>query len=326
MKDRELENGERPDRKTEGVASDNRREEADAFYDPGSKRESDSDSRRESAPDSESEDAEAEVEWEDNEEDEAEEREYFERKARTRKRLKKGIAICLAVALVANVAAFWPMLYNLQAIRFLAISRELSGNEAVSQYKRTVVVVGTEDGKGTGFVISPDGHIVTNHHVVEGGGKTFVRFADGPSHEAGIVFSEASLDLAVLKIAPDDAQRAALPLEREKSWGAGTQVYVIGNPLFFSHIANVGTIIGEIPVRGLDVPAMAIEAPIYKGNSGSPVINDRGEAIGVVFATTEIERDGEKRNVGLAVPIAAIVPHLDKAGIIPEAELPPERR
>ncbi|WP_158301626.1 S1C family serine protease [Paenibacillus mesophilus] len=248
----------------------------------------------------------------DDEADEEEERKFFERKERTRKRIRKGITIFLIVALVANGAAFWPMLYNLQAIRFLAISRELSKSEAISQYKQAVVTVSTEDGKGTGFLISPDGYIVTNHHVIDGKKNVFVRFSEGTSHEAEVVISEASRDLAVLKIALNGEKRTALPLEREPSWKPGTHVYVIGNPLFFDHIVNQGTVVGEIPVQGLDVPAMAIEAPIYKGNSGSPLLSEKGEVVAVVFATTEIEDSGETRKVGLAVPVKHLIPLLDK--------------
>lgn len=247
-----------------------------------------------------------------SEADEEEDRAYFEKKARTRRRLRKGIAVFLIAALLVNGLAFWPSIYNMQAFRFLAISRELSRNEAVSQYKEAVVVVATEDGKGTGFLLSPDGYIVTNHHVIEGKKKALVRFADGGRFEANVVVSEPSLDLAVLKLPKQEQARTALPLEQVRSWQPGMHVYIIGNPLFFNHIANEGSIIGEIPVQGLEVPAMAIQAPIYKGNSGSPVINERGEAIAVVFATAEIERSGEKQKVGLAVPVSHLLPLLDK--------------
>ncbi|WP_158289332.1 S1C family serine protease [Paenibacillus flagellatus] len=249
-----------------------------------------------------------------DEADEEEDRIYFERKARTRRRLKKAIAVFVVAALLVNGLAFWPMLYNGQAIRFLVKSRELSRNEAVAAYKQAVVVVGTDEGKGTGFLITPDGYIVTNHHVIEGAKNVFVRLPDGENYIAEVKASEAGLDLAVLKIDPGDRQLDALPLERTNDWREGEPVYIIGNPLMFTRIANEGTIAGQIPVRGLDVPALALQAPVYKGNSGSPVINADGKAIAVVFATAEVELDGEKRHVGLAVSVAHLLPVLEKIG------------
>ncbi|MEF3303423.1 S1C family serine protease [Paenibacillus sp. GYB003] len=266
------------------------------------------------AAEAEHESAEEETDLEQvDEADEEEDRIYFERKARTRRRLRKAIAVFVVAALLVNGLAFWPTLYNLQAIRFLAKSRELSQNEAVAGYKQAVVVVGTDEGKGTGFIVSPDGYIVTNRHVVEGKTNAFVRLADGKNYGAKVMASEAALDLAVLKIEAG-AQLLALPLARTNDWRAGDPVYVIGNPLMFSHIANEGTIAGQIPVRGLDVPAVALQAPVYKGNSGSPVINAEGEAIAVVFATAEVELDGDLRHVGLAVPVVHLLPILDKIG------------
>lgn len=249
-----------------------------------------------------------------DEEDEREEQEFFERKARNRARLKKGLALFISIALVANVLAFWPMLYNVQAIRFLAISRELSANADIAAYKRAVAVVSTPSGKGTGFLFAPGGYVLTNHHVVEGDRAVFVRFDEGGSYEAEVVASEAALDMAVLRIkAPDAAveERQTLTLLREAAWRSGETVRIIGNPLFFTGIANQGQIVGELRVEGLAHPAMAIEAPIYKGNSGSPVINERGEVIAVVFATSEISEAGERKPVGLAVPISAMLVQID---------------
>lgn len=251
-----------------------------------------------------------------SEEDEAEERAYFERKARMRKRMKNAIVVCVILALLVNVLSLWPMLYNAQAIRFLAVSRELSRDEAVSRYKQAVVNVTTESGRGTGFLVSPDGYIVTNDHVVDGKKEVFVRFSNGKNYVADVVSSDAALDLAVLKVGlSGDSGQYVLPVERERSWKAGTPVYVIGNPLLFDRIANKGAVIGEVPVQGLSVPAMALDAPIYKGNSGSPVIDEQGKVVAVVFATTRIELEGQSRTVGLAVPASRLLPMLDKLGV-----------
>lgn len=249
----------------------------------------------------------------DDEEDE-EEREYFERKARNRQRLKKGIAVIVSLALLVNVFAFWPMFYNSQAIQFIVKSRELSKNEAVAQYKQSIVVVSSDGSRGTGFLISADGYIATNHHVVEDKDQVFVKFSEGPASLADVVMSEPAIDLAIVKMRESTEDIPVLPLQQETAWEPGQHVYVIGNPLFFNFIANEGTIIGDMPVRGLDVPVIVIQAPIYRGNSGSPVINGDGEVIAVVYATTEIEQAGDKQNVGLAVPIHYLLPYLEDNG------------
>ena len=78
----------------------------------------------------------------------------------------------------------------------------------------------------------------------------------------------------------------------------------IGNPLYFTQIANEGAILGMVSVAGRQRPVMAVDAPVFKGNSGSPVINEQGQAIGVIYATGEIVRAGKTEQVGLAVPLS----------------------
>ncbi|RKN84393.1 S1C family serine protease [Paenibacillus ginsengarvi] len=247
--------------------------------------------------------------------DEEEDQAYFEKKARARKRLKKILAVLLAAVLLANVLSFWPMLYNMQAIRFLSVSRELSRSDQVSGYKQAVAVVGSKGGKGTGFVVSSGGYIVTNYHVIEGKSSLFVSFPKGKSYPAEVVSSNPSADLALLRIDPGDAALHALPLNRAGSAQSGDSVYIIGNPLMFDRVANAGTIVGEMPIDSMDIPIIAIEAPIYKGNSGSPVINEQGEVVAVVFATASIERSGETMKVGLAIPIRYLLSDLDRLGV-----------
>ncbi|WP_178075216.1 trypsin-like peptidase domain-containing protein, partial [Pseudomonas sp. 2995-1] len=98
-------------------------------------------------------------------------------------------------------------------------------------------------------------------------------------------------------------------LQFEESWDPGMSIYVIGNPLFFNFIANRGHIIDL--TEGRDVPFLMIDAPIYRGNSGSPVINEDGLVVGVVFATSRRDVDGERIRVGLAVPVEHLMNYLD---------------
>ena len=96
-----------------------------------------------------------------------------------------------------------------------------------------------------------------------------------------------------------------MELAEENRWTPGQPFYVIGNPLFFSRIANEGTVLGAVPVAGRASPVLALQAPIYKGNSGSPVLTTDGQVFAVVYATTKVNHNGEQVNAGLAIPVEA---------------------
>src|SRR5690606_4407933 len=78
--------------------------------------------------------------------------------------IRNTVMIVLVDALLSNILAFWPQIYNMETLPFLFKSRELSGREEIQNYKQAVVLVGTDKGKGTGFHIS-NGYIITNYHV-----------------------------------------------------------------------------------------------------------------------------------------------------------------
>lgn len=230
--------------------------------------------------------------------------------------IKRTIAGLLAIVLVMQIVAFWPQLYNLAAIKFLAKSRELSKNEAVQGYKQAVVEIKAGKSSGTGFSISELGYIVTNDHVIAGEETIYVSFPESKGHRAEIVTIRPDIDIAIIKIekVPSSVQPTIEPaiehitipqleLKFEHELERGQPVYVIGNPLLFSFIANEGAIIGTIQLQDWDQPVLVFDAPIYKGNSGSPVITHDGDVIGVVFATTKLNIQGKNKKVGLAIPV-----------------------
>ena len=238
-----------------------------------------------------------------------EEKEENHKPKKMRKWMKVTIASIVTVALLANVLSMWPQLFNLASIEFLAISRELSENEDVQLYKESVVVVKAGSSKGTGFYISEDGHIITNEHVVDDARDIFVTFQGGESHRAEVISKDEDIDIAILQINGGETERPVL--EFDNTWETGMPVYIVGNPLFFNYIANKGHILDLMPDQGQGTPMLMIDAPIYKGNSGSPVINHDGGVVGVVFATTRVEHDGSKVRVGLAVPVEYFEEYLD---------------
>ncbi|MCP8615316.1 S1C family serine protease [Salirhabdus salicampi] len=187
--------------------------------------------------------------------------------------------------------------FSLSAIEFLKTSARLSQNEHIQEYSRSVVEIHAEQSRGTGFSISDDGYILTNYHVIETGNVS-VSFPDDGLYKATIIKEFPEIDLALLKV--DGENLPYLSLAEKTSFMDQEHIFFIGNPLTFTGIANEGTVLGYTSVTGLERDVLMIEAPIYRGNSGSPVINQAGEVIAVIYATTNTEEYGK---VGLAVPI-----------------------
>lgn len=240
--------------------------------------------------------------WVGLEEDEDDEELRLEL-AKRRKRIRSAVVVVLVAALIGNILAFWPKIYNMETLPFLFKSKQLSVREDIQQYKEAVVLVSTDKGKGTGFHVS-NGYIVTNYHVIDDGAYSLVSFpGSSDSYKAEVAAAAPDVDIAILRIDAEGRELPHIELEREAGWQAGDQIYIIGNPLYFTQIANVGTVLNMVPVSGKQKPVLALDAPVFKGNSGSPVINERGKAIAVVYATGEVENDGETMQAGFAIPL-----------------------
>ena len=156
-------------------------------------------------------------------------------------------------------------------------------------------------GVGSGFVIDPDGYVVTNNHVIGQADEIEVILADGTRYDAEVVGRDQSTDLALLKIeAP-----APLPYVRFAKAGEariGDWVVAVGNPFGLGTTATTGI----ISARGRGINAgpydnfLQIDAPINKGNSGGPSFNLKGEVIGV--NTAIISPTGGSVGIGFAIP------------------------
>jgi len=173
---------------------------------------------------------------------------------------------------------------------------------------------------GSGFVIDDEGHILTNRHVIEGADEISVTFPDGKRFEAEVVGQDARTDVALIKIKPDDPL-TILPLGNSDTTQPGEWVMAIGNPFGFGNSVSVGVVSfkgRDLQLqRGTSVDMIQTDAAINPGNSGGPLLNPRGEVIGI---NTMIVTDGASRvnaGVGFSVPINVakeILPQLLEKG------------
>ncbi|MBF2025528.1 MAG: trypsin-like peptidase domain-containing protein [Oscillatoriales cyanobacterium C42_A2020_001] len=159
-----------------------------------------------------------------------------------------------------------------------------------------------ERGTGSGFILSTDGRILTNAHVVSGTDTVEVTLKDGRTFEGRVVGSDAVTDVAVVKI--DSKDLPTVKMGRSEGLIPGQWAIAIGNPLGLDNTVTAGIIsaIGrsssQVGVPDKRVNFIQTDAAINPGNSGGPLLNDRGEVIGV---NTAIRADAQ--GLGFAIPI-----------------------
>ncbi len=211
-----------------------------------------------------------------------------------------------------------------------ASNTELSLPDLFTRVEKSVVQITDSDETdqfdsrlGSGFVYDNNGHIITNDHVVSGGGRVDVTFLDGTVYRASLIGSDPFTDLAVLYVEEVPPEKLVpLPLADSSAIRVGEQVAAIGNPFGLSGSMSAGIISGLgrlIPAQeagDFSIPdVIQTDAPINPGNSGGPLLNMRGEVIGInsaIYSTT-----GQFAGVGFAIPsntIDKVVPSLITAG------------
>jgi serine protease Do len=137
-------------------------------------------------------------------------------------------------------------------------------------------------GIGSGFIISEDGYVVTNHHVIDGADKIIVTLTDGTEYEAEIQGSDSKTDLALLKL-KDASDLPFVPWGDDEQSRVGDWVLAIGNPFGLGGSASTGIIsaIGRDIQAGPYDDFIQVDAAINRGNSGGPLFNMRGQVIGI---------------------------------------------
>ena len=186
-----------------------------------------------------------------------------------------------------------------------------------------IPATGRSTALGSGFVYDNQGHVITNHHVVADADKADVTFTDGNTYSAKVIGKDPNSDLAVLQITDNFSEEKVVPIPMANSSNVRTaeQVLAIGNPFGLSGTITTGIVSqqGRLlpnPDTGFSIPnTIQTDAAINPGNSGGPLLNIRGEVIGM--NTAIFSRTGAYSGVGFAVPsntIAKEVPSLIKDG------------
>ncbi|HXF54128.1 MAG TPA: trypsin-like peptidase domain-containing protein, partial [Hyphomicrobiaceae bacterium] len=171
--------------------------------------------------------------------------------------------------------------------------------------------------QGSGFVISEDGYIVTNNHVVDNAGKITVSFDEHNKYEARLVGTDARSDIALLKIEAD----RKLPFVKfsEKPVRVGDWVLAVGNPFGLGGTVTAGIVsaLGRGNIGDGPYDYMQIDAAVNRGNSGGPTFNLDGEVIGV--NTAIFSPSGGNVGIAFAIPaptVTKVVAQLKKSGTV----------
>jgi serine protease Do len=177
-------------------------------------------------------------------------------------------------------------------------------------------------GLGSGFIIHPDGHIVTNNHVVENAAEVTVKLADGRELPAKVVGRDAKTDLALLKV--ETTGLPTIPFGDSSALQVGEPVMAIGNPFGLEQTVTTGIVSATARVIGAGPydDFIQTDASINPGNSGGPLLDGRGQVVGI--NTAIFSRSGGSDGIGFAIPVnlaKTVITQLTEHGRVIRAQL-----
>lgn len=193
---------------------------------------------------------------------------------------------------------------------------QMTVDQVVANCVDSVVMVHTEakvtgswnqsyvtSGAGSGVILSPEGIIITNHHVIDGADTIKVTLTDGTTYDATLIASDEPADVAVIRIMPGDKELTVAVAGKTGDVQLGETVVAIGNPMGLGSTVTDGIVSAlsrEIVVNGISMTLMQTNAEINPGNSGGGLFNAYGQLIGIVNAKAS---DTEIEGIGFAIPI-----------------------
>jgi len=202
--------------------------------------------------------------------------------------------------LFSYILVFALLLFGVFSRRLEAAENVISVEEIVKKNSQAIVLIGALHPKGTsfgsGFIVSPDGLIATNLHVVKNAMKIEVKFMNKKAHiDAWLVSSDVKKDIAILRI--ERTGLTAVVLGDSDRAQIGEKVVAIGNPLGLENTVSDG-LISSVRDAGKNVKVLQITAPVSPGSSGCPLFNMKGEAIGIAVGSNL-----QGQNINFAIPI-----------------------
>jgi serine protease Do len=206
----------------------------------------------------------------------------------------------------ALVAAVIPSVVSIKTSKKVAVRKQYQldpgdfYNRNPRQFRNPNEEAMVQNSLGSGVVVTSEGHIITNNHVVDQVDEIEVQLSDGRTKKARLVGSDAVVDLAVLKV--DEAGLKPLKFGDSDAVQAGDFVVAIGNPFGFEETVTDGIISSKGRPNRVDGfgDYLQTNAAINPGNSGGPLVNLRGEIIGI--NTAIISRSGGSQGIGFAIP------------------------
>lgn len=212
---------------------------------------------------------------------------------------RAGLLVCAALTLISLVSPV-----------------TLAQRNAAEYSLPAVVTVETRSGTGSGFFIHPEGYFLSNEHLVRGQQQVTAVLLSGERVGARVVFSDSRSDVAVLLL-----ERRNVPTLRLADADAlvvGDEVYAIGAPLALSHSVTRGIVSGVRQHE--DIELLQTDAAVNPGNSGGPLVNERGEVVGMITFRA-VDSDG----IAFAVSSPSLARLLGEVGLSFNTALSPER-
>ena len=192
---------------------------------------------------------------------------------------------------------------------------QMAWSTIYNQLKDSVVLIQTNLGLGSGFVYDTKGHIITNHHVIEDAETIEVTFLDGNITSATVVGMDIYSDVAVIKIDSQVTKLQPVVIGASSDLVVGEAVAAMGNPFGLSDTLTVGIVSAlerEMEAAGnyVIIDVIQIDAAINPGNSGGPLVNSKGQVVGVNAAIQS--ETGTFTGIGFAIPSDTVKREIDE--------------